>query len=283
MPELTDEFLTGALLRLHDELGSTDIEQRALVGLRATGENEASLVDLDVADNGVVSLPEGGVDALLLVTGEVVETEGGEQAARQVVAILPDGQEIGIVRFGQDEDRYVWRAPDDEAPLRPADLSSNLARRALGLPSVADVPPVTELLARLWLLAVSQAALDVWDREGREVEPDDVTDELEDPFVGMTDDSTEDPVDRHRQLGGELTWERLRTMAVRGDLVVGPYSVDQEQAEWLDAEGFGQVLDDTVMEIPEILGALDIVGSEELLRWALEQLDARGWSHGGAQ
>lgn len=285
---LTVETATDVLAQLHGQLGDFDPDTRALVALRSTGDATVDLADVELADNGVLEVP-GDVDAVLVVTGELIELEGEDGDVvplRQLVAVLRAGDEVGVFRLGDEDDTlYRWSTaePDDEnvAAMRPRDVAANTARRAFGHPSHIGDVPVTELLSRLWLLHVAQVTLELFDRGGaRPVPCDDVAAaDTRGPFAAILDDPAypDDEVEAARELADQLSWEDVRQLAVRGQFDIGPYVFDPEHADWLDADGFAEYFDRTVMSAEEILSSLDVMGDDDLVAWAIGELTRRDW------
>jgi hypothetical protein len=257
------------LTQLREQLGDVDADARAVVALARQGDGSVALQDVAIYDNGILEAPpETG--ALVVVTSEDVELDGESDVVslRQLVCLLPDGTEVGVFQLGDDPTPRTWSTSDDPtSALRPRDLASNTARRALGLRSVVEPPPVADLLARAWLLAVAREALTRFDAaEGpREIEPEELRDVAErPPLPGV--DADEIP-----------SWDEVHRLAAAGHLEVGPFAVDAQHAAWLDVDGLAQVLDQTLPSTEELLGSLRLVGEEELLTWAIEWLSARDW------
>jgi hypothetical protein len=257
------------LSQLHEQLGDVDADARAVVALARLEDGTVSLEDVAIHDNGILEAPEH-TDGLVVVTSEDVELADDQEVVslRQLVCILPDGTEVGVFQLGDDPTPRTWSTTDDPtSAMRPRDLASNTARRALGLGSVVEPPPVADLLARAWLLGVAREALTLFDAADgpREVEPP----ELEDvaaraPLPGV--DADEIP-----------TWEEVHRLAAEGHLEVGPFAVDAQHAAWLDVDGLAQVLDQTLPSTEELLGSLRLVGDDDLLAWAIGWLSARDW------
>lgn len=290
---LTTDTVADVLRQLHEQLGDFDPDVRALVGLRVTGPDEVAMADLEVQDNGVLSVADD-IDAIVVVTGDTVEVvgdddadaeEGSDTDIRQLLAVLRDGAEVGVFRLGDDPDLYVWDTTTGDPQvddLRPRGMEANIARRAFGLPSVIRDVPITELFSRLYLLHLAQLTLERFDDPDTMgiVSPSDIADRAEQgPFAVLLSDDAypDDETAAARQLVSELTWEDVRRLAARGDLTIGPYRFDPEHAQWLDARGFAQYFDETVMPAEELLGALDTMGDDDLVGWAIEQLLDRDW------
>lgn len=283
---LTTETATDVLAQLHEQLGDFDPDTRALVALRSTPADTIDLSDVDLADNGVLHVDDD-VDGLVVVTGEMITLTGSDDVVplRQLVAVLRGGDEVGVFRIGEDDDAiYRWSTvePDDNvASMRPRDVAANSARRAFGLASHTDPLPVTELLSRLWLLHIAQVTLELFDaNDAQPVAVDQVeAADTRGPFAPILDDPgyADDEVEAARQLADQLTWDDVRRLAVRGDFEIGPYSFDAEHADWLDAAGFAQYFDRTVMSADEILASLDVMGDAELVAWAIDELVQRDW------
>jgi hypothetical protein len=266
------------LASLDAQLGPVDPDARALVALTPGDGGSVTLADVQLRDDGVLEVPDDAL-GVVVVTSEDVRLDDADEvlSLRQLVAVLPDGTEVGIVRVGDDPDPRTWSTagdPDEVAGdgLRPRDVTANTARRALGLPSLADVPPVEDLLARAWLLQVAEEGLARFDAEGgpREVEPEEL-DHLDgaDPLSGLCtgdDDAERVP-----------TWEEVREAAARGELQLASYTVEPTHAAWLDADGFAQVVDRTLPSTEQLLGTLRIVGEDPLVGWAIDHITARGW------
>jgi hypothetical protein len=277
------------LASLDDQLGSVDPDARALVALTPGEAGSVALTPVELRDDGVLDVPEDAV-GVVVVTSEDVRLDDADEvvALRQLVAILPDGTEAGVVRLGADPAPRTW-STDDPAPagatadvaddgasahgLRPRDVTANTARRALGLPSLADVPPVEDLLARAWLLLVAEEGLQRFDTPDgpREVEPEEVAHlDGTDPLSGLC---TGEDTDGERI----PTWEEVRVAAAAGDLQLANYTVEPSHAAWLDADGFAQVVDRTLPSTEQLLGTLRILGEDPLVGWAIDQIAERGW------
>jgi hypothetical protein len=270
------------LAQLRTQLGEVDPEIRAIVALRRTGSGSVALADVTLHDNRILEPPPDAA-GLVVVTGEEVTAAGNADqepvgpeavvALHQFVCVLPDGQEVGIYTTGEDPEPHPWSTADDPeelAPtLRPRDLTSNSARRALGLPSVVDLPPITDILARAWLLAVSSEALRRFDGpDGScEVTADELAEVAAQPPLGAVATGP-DEVPR---------WPAIHAAAVAGDLELGTFTVDAEHAAWLDAEGLAQLLDVTLPRTEELLGTLRVTGGDDVLGWAIGWLSSRGW------
>lgn len=264
------------LVDLDAQLGTVDPDARAVVGLRASDDGSVELVDVELRDNGVLEPPEDA-DGLVVVTAEDVAPDspgdGDVVPLRQLLCVLPDGTEVGVYRLGDEPSLRSWRSdvPDESAhAVRPRDTTSNTARRAFGLPSLVDrLLPVTELLARAWLLAVAGEALQRFDApEGpRDVEVEELEEVASQPLLGglVTDE------------GDTPTWEDVHRAAVDGRLKLGPFTVDPEHAGWLDPPGLAQVLDRTLPPVEDLLGRLRVVGDDDAMAWAIAWLMARDW------
>ncbi len=286
MPHLTLDEAADVLRQLRDQLDDLDAETRAVIGLRIGDGNEVSLADVDISDAGILRV-EDDVDGLIVVTGDTlgVAEEEHPQEVSQLVYLQPDGLEVGVFTVGDDPELYVWTTASDDDPnveaLRPRDRAANMARRALDLPSVVVDVPITELLARVWLLHVAQVTLELFDRDDSSgpVATADVAEAVEDgPFAGLLDAvEGDDTTTASRTLANELTWEDVRHLAAKGDLTIGPYAFDPDHAEWLDARGFAQYFDEIVMPTRELLGSLRTMGDDDLVGWALDQLLDRDW------
>lgn len=261
------------LVSLDRELGTVDPATRAIVGLRAAEDGSVALVDVALADNGVLTVPDD-TDGLVVVTAEQVAHGDDVLPLHQLLAVLPDGTEVGVYRIGGGDDLRSWRTdqdPDDAAPaLRPRDVASNTARRAFQLPSLVEGPmSVEELLARAWLVAVAGEAIARFDDPAgpRDVEVEELQEVAATPVLGgLTGDD-----------GGTPSWEQVHAAAVEGSLDLGGFTVDQEHAAWLDPHGFAQVLDRTLPPVEELLGSLRVAGDDDLMAWAIEELLARDW------
>lgn len=267
------------LAELDAQLGAIDPDVRALVALRPTAAGGVELVELTQGDDGVLD-PPADIAGIVVVTSEDVHLDegGAEVTIRQLAAILRGGDEVGVVRLGDDPTPRAWSSADAEA-LRPRDVTANAARRALGLPSLADVPPIEDLLARAWLLRVAEEALSRFDAPGgpREVAATELTgladiDPLDDLDTGSdgSGPGRQDP-------SAPLTWVRVREAAVAGRLRIGSFTVEPGHARWLDVTGFAQVVDRTLPSTGQLLGTLHVVGEDPLVDWAVSQLAARGW------
>ena len=252
------------LRQLHDGLGEVDPDARAIVALSRTDTGTVALTDVTLHDNGILEVPDP-VDGLVVVTAEDVAADGEVLPLRQLVCILPDGQEVGLFHTGREDEPATWTTADEDQGLRPRDLASNTARRALGLPSVVEPVAVTDILARVWLMQVAETALARFDApEGpHEVSVDDVRHLAARSPLDLDDEAP--------------TWEELRVAAAEGRLTLGPFSVDRDHAAWLDADGFAQMLDRTLPSLESLLGSLEIVGDPQLLAWTIGWLAARDW------
>ncbi|MEX1178895.1 MAG: hypothetical protein WEB09_10570 [Nitriliruptor sp.] len=272
------------LASLDAQLGHVDPDARAVVALTAGEGGSVALTDVALRDDGVLEVA-GDVLGIVVVTSEDVRLDDADEVVplRQLVAVLPDGTEVGIVRVGDDPEPRIWAAGDavetdgdtSSEGLRPRDVTANAARRALGLPSLAEVPPVEDLLARAWLLQVAEEGLSRFDSPDgpREVEPEELAHlDGADPLSGLC---TGDPA------AGETdivpTWEQVRDAAARGDLQLASYTVEPTHAAWLDAAGFAQVVDRTLPSTEELLGTLRLVGEDPLVGWAIDHIAERGW------
>jgi hypothetical protein len=263
------------LEQLRAQLGEVDPEVRAIVALRSTGPGSVELVDVTLHDNRVLE-PPADAAGLVVVTGEqVAAAQDGDDvvALQQLVCVLPDGEEVGISIAEEDPDPRRWSTADDPdgvaASLRPRDVASNSARRAFGLPSLVDLPAMTDLLARAWLLAVASEAMRRFDGPDGVLEV--TADDLEDVAVRP-------PLGELPSRGDGLpTWEQVHAAAVAGQLELGTFTVDVDHAAWLDAAGLAQLLDVTVPSTEDLLGSLQVVGDDDLLGWAIGWLAARGW------
>jgi hypothetical protein len=268
--------------QLRSQLGGVDPEVRAIVALRTTGPGSVELVDVTLHDNRILE-PPADAAGLVVVTGEQVTSDAdGERdpsdpdpvvALHQLVCVLPGGEEVGIYTTGEDPEPHRWSTADDPeglaASLRPRDTASNTARRAFGLPSVVDPPPMVDVLARAWLLAVSSEALRRFDSPDGliEVTPDQLEPVASQPPLGdLPAGSDELP-----------SWDEVHRVAVAGELELGRFTVDAEHAAWLDAPGLAQLLDVTLPPTEELLGTLRVTGGDDLLGWAIGWLSNRGW------
>ncbi len=268
--DLAPDRALEVLVDLDRQLGSVDEATRAIVGIRAAGDGTVALVDVQLADNGVLRAPD--VDGLVVVTSEEVAHGEDVVPLQQLVCILPSGHEAGVYRVGGGDDLRSWRTdadPDDAAALRPHDVASNTARRAFGLPSLVEPMAVEELLTRTWLVAVAGEAITLFDApEGpRDVEVEELLEVAARPLLGglVTGD------------GPLPTWERIHEAAVAGTLELGPFTVDREHAAWLDAAGLAQVLDRTLPPVEELLSSLRVAGDDDAMAWAIDQLLERDW------
>jgi hypothetical protein len=268
------------LASLDAQLGPVDPDARALVALTAGDGDNIALTDVALRDDGVLEVPDGTL-GVVVVTSEDVRLDDADEvlALRQLVAVLPSGEEVGIVRVGDDPTPRTWSSADDALDgdgsaegLRPRDVTANTARRALGLPSLAEVPPVEDLLARAWLLQVAEAGLTRFDTPDgpREVEPEELAHlDGADPLSGLcTGDGDTERVP---------TREEVRAAAASGALHLASYTVEPSHAAWLDADGFAQVVDRTLPSTEQLLGTLRIVGEDPLVGWAIDHIAARGW------
>lgn len=271
---LPTEQVVDVLARLDAELGPIDDAVRAIVGLRGEADGSVTLIDVTLAGNGVLT-PPSDAGGLVVVTSEEVAHGDDVVPLQQLVAVLPDGREVGVYRVAAGDDVRAWRTdanPDDEAPaLRPRDLASNTARRAFGLPSLVEGPmPVEELCARAWLVAVSAEAITRFDAPDgpREVEVEELAAVAVEPVLGGLVPDPEATLP---------SWSQVHDAAVAGRLELGPFTVDRDHAAWLDAEGLAQVLDRTLPPIEELLGSLRIAGGDDAMAWAIDELLRRDW------
>ncbi|MEX0834742.1 MAG: hypothetical protein WD010_01525, partial [Nitriliruptor sp.] len=241
---------------------------------------------VELRDDGILEVP-GDALGIVVVTSEDVRLDDADEVVslRQLVAVLPDGTEVGIVRVGDDPQPRTWSTADPDTAgndppgsaegLRPRDVTANTARRAFGLPSLAEVPPVEDLLARAWLLQAAEAGLSRFDSPDgpREVEPEELAHlDGADPLSGLcTTDPDTGEADR------VPTWEEVRAAAARGELQLASYTVEPTHAAWLDADGFAQVVDRTLPSTEQLLGTLRIVGEDPLVGWAIGHIAERGW------
>lgn len=284
--QLTVDGAAEVLQQMHQELGDFEPDDRALVAFRVVGEDEVELLDVELHDNGVLEVDDD-VAGVILVTGDIIELAGSGETTqiRQLLGVLASGEEVGVFRLGDDDELYVWNTASEDpnvADLRPREMEANMARLALGHRSFIEDVPITEFFARLYLLHLAQLTLELFDApDGPELV---TSSDLEDagrsgPFAVLLGDDAypDDEIEAARQLVSELTWEDVRRLAARGDLVIGPYDFDADHADWLDARGFAQYFDETVMDAGEMLGALGTMGDEDLVGWALGQLLERDW------
>lgn len=273
MALLDAETALEVLSQLDEELGGVDPDTRAIVALTRAEHGTVALADVTLQDNGVLRVP-ADTAGLVVVTSEEVARDEVVIGLHQLLCVLPDGTEVGVYRSEPDGVLHGWRTdaePDDAADdLRPRDLASNTARRALGLPSLTTPVPVTDLLARAWLLEVAGEALQRFDAPDgpRDVTAEELAAVAErPPLGGLAEDLTETVP----------TWEAVHAAAVAGTLELGPFTVDVEHAAWLDTAGFAQVLDQTLPDVEQLLGTLATVGDDDLLGWAIGWLAARDW------
>lgn len=262
------------LAQLDRELGPISETTRAIVGLRAEADGTVALIDVDLRDDGVLVPPEDA-DGLVVVTTEEVAHGEDVIPLQQLVAVLPDGTELGVYRVADGDELRSWRTdgdPDDEAPaLRPRDVASNTARRAFGLPSLVEGPmSVPELVARAWLVAVAGEALQRFDTpEGpRDVEVEELLEVAARPLLGGLVSDPDAPLP---------SWEVVHAAAVAGELELGPFTVEPEHARWLDPHGLAQVLDRVLPPVEEMLGSIRIAGSDDAMAWAINELLRRDW------
>lgn len=262
------------LAQLDRELGPIDETTRAIVGLRSEPDDTVALIDVELRDDGVLVPPEDA-DGLVVVTTEEVAHGDDVVPLQQLVAVLPDGTEVGVYRVADGDELRAWRTDadlDDEAPaLRPRDVASNTARRAFGLPSLVEGPmTVSELLARAWLVTVAGEALQRFDApEGpRDVEVDELLEVAAQPLLGGLVTDPDGPVP---------TWEEVHAFAVAGELELGPFTVEPAHAAWLDPHGLAQVLDRVLPPVEEMLGSLRVAGSDDAMAWAIDELLRRDW------
>lgn len=296
MTQLDPDTALEVIAQLDDELREVDPDTRAIVGLQPAEHGTVMLVDVSLLSNGILVAPDE-VAGLVVVTSEEVARGEEVMGLHQLLCILRDGTEVGVYRTLDGQERHTWRTdtdPDDAADdLRPRDLASNTARRAFGLPSLATPVPITDLLARAWLLMVAGEALRRFDDEDgpREVGPEELSEVAAQPPIGGLDvgravaprgalgltgtndnNGTVDDVLAHAP-----SWEQVHDAAVAGRLELGPFSVDEDHAAWLDPAGFAQVLDQTLPDIEHLLSTLNALGDDDLLSWAIGWLAAREW------
>lgn len=271
-PSLDPTMAVDVLRQLHDQLGPVDPDTRAIVGLQATGPGAVQLIDVALRDNGILEVPEDTAGLVVVTAEDVADDEGRDVVTlQQLVCILRHGEEVGVYRPEGSEELASWStaddADDDADALRPRDPVANTARRAFGLASVAVIPPVVDLYARAWLLAVSGEALERFDAADgpREVAPEELREVADRPPLGDGLDDT------------DTTWDDIHRAACDGTLELGPFTVDVEHADWLDTIGLAQLLDRTVPPVEQLLAALHIVGEDDLMNWAIEWLAARDW------
>lgn len=299
-PSLDPQVAIETLVQLDHELGDIDPDARAIVGLRPGVPGTVALVDVTLRDNGILEVADD-VAGLVVVTAENVSSDdtgdglsGGDSidlhvatdasdvpaddvevvALPQLVCILRDGTEIGLYRVASDDQPRIWRtdAEPDEGDLRPRDVASNTARRALGLASLVEPVPIEGIMTRTWLLAVASSALRAFDTTGgpREVGPEDLEVSEFSPLRSLVaDDDDRLP-----------TWGEVHRAAVGGELDLGSHlTVDPVHAAWLDCDAFAQVLDRTLPSIDELLGTLRVTGDDDLLAWVIGHLSTAGESH----
>jgi hypothetical protein len=269
----------AVLADLDAQLGAVDPDARALTALTPGAGGSVALAPVDLGDDGVLSLPDDTL-GVVVVTSEDVRLDDADEVVqlRQLVVVLPDGTEAGLVRIGEDPAPRTWHAGTSRGDgLRPRDVTANTARRALGLPSIADVPPVEDLLARAWLLLVAEAGLARFDAADgpREVEPEELHHLAgADPVSGLCTARDEGDDDAGERVP---TWEEVRTAAAHGELHLARYTVEPTHAAWLDADGFAQVVDRTLPSTEQLLGTLRVIGEDPLVAWAIDHIAARGW------
>lgn len=271
-PPLDPATAIDVLRQLHDQLGPVDPTARAIVGLQATAPGAVTLVDVTLHDNGILDAPPEA-DGLVVVTAEDVAgpEADGVVTLQQLVGVLRSGAEVGVYRPQDGSELASWSSSDDGdtdgQALRPRDPAANTARRAFGLPSLADIPPVVELFTRTWLLAVTGEAVERFDAADgpREVEPETLRAAADRPPLGAALDAT------------TAGWDDVHRAARDGTLELGPFTVDLAHANWLDTVGLAQLLDRTLPSVEQLLATLQVVGDDELLNWAIEWLAAREW------
>jgi hypothetical protein len=256
------------LTQLDRELGRIDPDTRAIVGLRSSTPGTVSLVDVTLRDNGVLHVDDE-VAGLIVVTAEEVADDDEVVGLTQLLCILRDGTELGLYRVDGDDEPRIWRTdadPDDAADdLRPRDIASNTARRALGLPSLVEPIDVADIALRTWLVVVASAALRAFDSPDGpvEVSPQDLGAVAErSPLRAVTPGTDRLP-----------TWAEVHRAAIADELDLGGHlTVDPAHARWLDTDAFAQVLDQTLPSTDELLGSLRITGDDDLLAWVIERL-----------
>jgi hypothetical protein len=265
------------LAQLDAQLGDVDPDARALVALSPGEGDGVALTDVTLRDDGILEPPADAIGIVVVTSEDVqLDEDGPVVALRQLVAVLPDGTEVGVVRVGDDPTPRTWSTEDDAEAMRPRDVTANTARRSLGLPTLADVPPIEDLLARAWLVQVAEEALARFDGpEGpREVEPEELGDLARvDPLGQLCAETTgteHDPA-------VPPTWEQVHAAAKAGRLQLGSFTVDHAHAAWLDVDGFAQVVDRTLPSTEQLLGTLRVLGEDPLVGWAIDHIAGRGW------
>jgi len=282
--ELTPAAAAAALEELHRELGDYDPETRALVGLRVDDPDEVAVADIELTDEGVLRVGED-IAAVVLVAGDTSELPdaGAATTMRQAFAVLRSGEELGVFRFGDEEHLHTWSTASDEPgveELRPRSAEANLARRAFGHLSHIDGVHITEFLGRLYLIHLAQLTLERFDVDQQPVTAAALsTVAAQDPFADLLrrDDYPDDELEAARRLAEELTWEHVRALARRGELRIGSTTFRPGHADFLDARGFAQHVDDEILSADELLGALATMGDADLVGWAVERLLERDW------
>lgn len=283
MSQLDPGTAIEMLVQLDEELGDVDPDARAIVAVRTAEHGTVELADVTLLDNGIL-LPPDDADGLVVVTAEEVAQDEVVVGLHQLLCVLPDGTEVGVYRPLDGGELHSWRTdadPDDAADdLRPRDLASNTARRAFALPSLTTPVPMTDLLARAWLLEVAGEALKRFDAPGgpRDVSAQELAEVADRHPIGGV--SVAD--DGDLLTAAPPTWDEVHRAAIDGTLELGPFTVDADHAAWLDAAGFAQVLDQTLPDIEQLLGTLSTVGDDDLLGWAIGWLAAREWYLGGS-
>lgn len=273
---LHSSVVAEALVQLDRELGPIDPDTRAIVGLRPDIADTVALVDVTMADNGVLTVTDE-VAGLVVVTHDEWSKPGSTDAGgiTRLVCIRRDGTEFGLYRRPLGTDPQIWRM-DVEAEgaawdPRPRGMTTNTARRAFQLPSLVDPIPFDPVLVRLWLTQVASAALQAFDApDGPDaVGPDAIEAQLgrASPMIDrFTADPTDGPDDAFR-------WERLHRAALRGELDLGgTLTIDADHAAWLDPPGFAQVLDRMLPTRQELLGSLQVTGTAALQDWVRARL-----------
>ncbi len=143
---------------------------------RGRGRQRRARPTSQLRDDGVLEVPDDAL-GIVVVTSEDVRLDDADEVVplRQLVAVLP-GRHRGRHRARRRRPDAAHLVDDDAdldgdgaaaEGLRPRDVTANTARRALGLPSLAEVPPVEDLLARAWLLQVAEEGLARFDTPGR--------------------------------------------------------------------------------------------------------------------
>ena len=178
----------------------------------------------------------------------------------------------------------VAAAVDDEVviDLPTADVTgllADLAARILGLPTRPEATPPTELVVRVWLQNLLDAAADPATRAtvstwcgAVDAHPAWRVAPADRPRTGRHPD---DVVAVTLALGRVLTWERMRCLAAGRRIVVPGLSASD--AAWMDAPFFARWTLDVHRPATELLDDLSLFLDGAVLRDVRYTVDAAGW------